>query len=315
MSDGAAPTHDLLVIWAWEYDADYVGLLKAACAARGLTVRLVGAEALKGLPELLDGGELRPRAVIDRAWDWGEEYAAHVPAVERAAPLMLNPYPRVQRAWNKPTMHYELIARGLRAPHMLILPSVRADPALAAFNLERLAELGETYSVKGAHSGGSGILKPVREWAEAQRLRHEWPDDETLLQAWVEPARLGDRRAWFRVFHACGRTFPCWADDRTHRQSAVKPAEEARHGLSLLRGMTLQIAGICGLNVFSTEIARDDHGVWQVVDYVNEPCDFRLRSKAANGVPDPVVAGVADAIAAWLARRRWPEMGAVESRG
>ena len=70
-----------------------------------------------------------------------------------------------------------------------------------------------------------------------------------------------------------------------------------------LRNQLEQIAGICGLNVFSTEIARDTRGVWLVVDYVNEPCDFRLQSKVVNGVPDAIVAEIANAVAGWLARR------------
>ena len=300
---GGARTHDLLVVWAWEFDADYVALLRAACAARGLSVHLAGADALKGLPAQLDSGALRPRAIIDRVWDWGDEFALHVPAVERAGLINPNPYPLVKRAWSKPTMHYELIARGLRAPHMIILPSYQADPELKRFDTSVLDSLGTTYSVKGAHSGGSGVLKGVTRWADALRLRRDWPDDETLLQTWVEPQLIDGRRAWWRVFHACGRAFPCWADDQTHIQSAVTAAEAAHLGLEPLFSITEQIAGICGLNVFSTEIARDTRGVWLVVDYVNEPCDFRLRSKVVNGVPDAVVAEVAGSVAGWLARR------------
>ena len=300
---GGPYSHDLLVVWAWEFDADYVGLLKRACEARGLSILLAGAEALKGLPALLDSGALRPRAIIDRVWDWGDEYALHVPAVERAAPLNPNPYPLVKRAWNKPTMHYELIAHGLRAPHMVILPSYQADPDLKLFDPRLLAGLDPTYSVKGAHSGGSGVLKAVTQISDALHLRKDWPDDETLLQSWVEPQLMDGRRAWWRVFHACGRAFACWADDRTHRQTPVTPEEMTRLGLDPLLSITEQIAGICGLNVFSTEIARDTRGVWLVVDYVNEPCDFRLQSKVVNGVPDAIVAQIADTVATWLARR------------
>ena len=81
-------------------------------------------------------------------------------------------------------------------------------------------------------------------------------------------------------------------------------AEAARFGLDRLRAITQQIAGVCGLNVFSTEIALDEHGIWQVVDYVNEPCDFRLQSRVVNGVPDEVVAEITRSIASWLARRK-----------
>jgi hypothetical protein len=75
-----------------------------------------------------------------------------------------------------------------------------------------------------------------------------------------------------------------------------------RWGLDILRGMAQQIAGLCGLNLFSTEIALDTRHIWQVVDYVNEPCDYRLKSGVPNGVPDEIVAAIAERIAAWAAR-------------
>jgi hypothetical protein len=118
----------------------------------------------------------------------------------------------------------------------------------------------------------------------------------------VEPQLLGRRRAWFRIFYACGGTFLCWADDQTHDQTQVSAREENQWRLAVLRGMAQQIAGLCGLNVFSTEITLDQRNIWQVVDYVNEPCDYRLKSKAPNAVPDELVKGIAERIASWVGR-------------
>jgi hypothetical protein len=196
-------------------------------------------------------------------------------------------------------MHYEIIAHGLSAPYMIVLPAQVTRPVLEPIDL---GALGPSFSVKGAHSGGSGVLPPACSWADVVKRRADWPADETILQTWVEPALLGKHRAWFRIFYACGSTFLCWADDLTHDQTLVTPAEENRWRLDVLRGMTQQIAGLCGLNAFSTEIALSQQHIWQVVDYVNEPCDYRLKSKAVNGVPDEVVRSVAERIAAWVGR-------------
>jgi hypothetical protein len=38
------------------------------------------------------------------------------------------------------------------------------------------------------------------------------------------------------------------------------------------------------------------------VDYVNDQCDMRLKSRAANGVPDDVVESVCDSLAGFAAR-------------
>ncbi|MCS6773170.1 MAG: hypothetical protein NZ693_03550 [Thermoflexales bacterium] len=294
-------TRDLLILWVWEYDADFVALLQQACDRRGVSTWVCGPSDLKGLSEKLDSGRIRARVALDRVWDWGDEYAAHVPAVQRNIPILVNDYALVQRAWNKATIHMELISHGLRAPYLILLPSYEQQPILPPVDL---SPLRGRFSIKSAHSGGSGILQPATRWSEVLERRKEWPSDQTILQEWIEPKLLGpkQRRAWFRVFYACGSTFLCWADDRTHVHTEVTPEEESAYGLSVLRGIAQQIAGLCGLNLFSTEIALDQRNLWQVCDYVNEPCDYRLKSKTPNGVPDAVVAGIADRLAGWVAR-------------
>lgn len=294
-----AKTTDLLVLWAWEYDADFIALLKRTCDRRGVTTLICGPDDFATVSARLESGEINARIGLDRVWDWGGEYELHVEAMKRRVPLMVNDYARVKRVWNKVTMHMTLIAHGLYAPYLLVIPSHDEQPHLPPIDL---APLGGKFSVKSVHSGGSGVLKPTCSWAEVLQKRREWPSDQTILQAWVEPKMLGHRRAWFRVFYACGSTFPCWADDRTHVQEPVTPEDERRFRLDVLRGMTQQIAGLCGLNVFSTEIALDERNLWQVCDYVNEPCDFRLKSTAPNGVPDEIVAAICERIAGWVKR-------------
>jgi hypothetical protein len=291
---------DLLILWSWEYDADFLGILQSACVTRGLSVQTLGPKDLAGLPDELYSGRVDARVVIDRAWDWGGDYARHCDAVRQKILTLLNDYDLVRRAWNKPTMHYEIIAHGLSAPYMIVLPSFETRPKVEPADL---LQLGACFSVKGAHSGGSGVLPPACSWKEVMLKRQEWPTDETILQTWVEPQLMGKRRAWFRIFYSCGATYPCWADDQTHEQAPVTPEEENLYQLHVLRGMTQQIAGLCHLNVFSTEIALDQRQIWQVVDYVNEPCDYRLKTKAANGVPDDVVMEIAKRIAGWVSRR------------
>jgi hypothetical protein len=290
---------DLLILWAWEHDVDFLSLLVAACEAHHIHPSLIGPRELPGLRDDLLTERLKPRMIIDRVWDWGGEFARHCDVVQQKHLALLNDYDLVRRAWNKPTMHYELIAHGLSAPYMIVLPSYEAQPGLTRMDLQ---PLGERFSVKGAHSGGSGVLHPACTWDEIMRLRTAWPKDETILQTWVNPLMMGKHRAWFRVFYACGACFPCWADDLTHDQNLVSAAEESMYHLDVLRGMTQQIAGLCSLNVFSTEIALNQNHVWQIVDYVNEPCDYRLKTKAPNGVPDEVVIAVAARIASWVRR-------------
>jgi len=44
------------------------------------------------------------------------------------------------------------------------------------------------------------------------------------------------------------------------------------------------------------------------VDYVNDPIDLRLQSQTAEGVPDEIVAAVADCIAEWVDQQTRPRV-------
>jgi hypothetical protein len=70
------------------------------------------------------------------------------------------------------------------------------------------------------------------------------------------------------------------------------------------------IARVSRVRFFSTEIARDVRGRLVVIDYVNEICDMRLRSLHPDGVPDAVVARIADRIAAYAGEAAAREISA-----
>jgi hypothetical protein len=291
---------DLLMLWAWEYDAEFVDLLARTCAARGVRMTAIDAAGMPSIAGRLEREELRAGVVIDRVWDWGEEYEAHVGTVDRLVPYKLNDYARVRGIWNKPHVHYLLMRHGIQVPYMHVLP---AHDRQAHLEPSDLTALRGKFSIKAAHSGGSGVVPQSRNWEDVERRRLDWRNDETIIQEWIEPRLLGKRRAWFRIFYACGVAYICWQDDRTHIQQPVLPSEERQYGLENLRVLTAQIGGLCGLNLFSTEIALTTDNRWVVVDYVNDPCDYRPQSLVSNGVPDTVVRGVCDSIAMWVKRR------------
>jgi hypothetical protein len=291
---------DLLVLWAWEYDAEFVQILKRTCAEANVSAAFVDADGMSTVARALQQGELAARCVLDRVWDWGEEYEAHVSAVEQLVPHKINDYALVRQIWNKPHIHYMLMKHGINVPHTHILPAVDQQHDVQPIDLSHLKGC---FSVKGAHSGGSGVLRPAQTWDDIVQRRFEWRSDQTMIQEWVEPRLLGKRRAWFRVFYACGVAYPCWQDDRNHIQQLVLPEEERVFKLDALRSLTQHIAAICGLNLFSTEIALDAGNRWVVVDYVNDPCDYRPNSTVTNGVPDEIVCSVAARIAAWARKR------------
>jgi hypothetical protein len=119
----------------------------------------------------------------------------------------------------------------------------------------------------------------------------------------VTPIQLGSRAAWFRVIYGAGKVYVSWWDTDTHVYTPVTAAEETSYHLSPLREIASSIAQFCGLDLFSTEIALTADDLFVVVDYVNDQIDLRLKSKAADGVPDVIVQDIADGLARLVAAR------------
>ena len=204
-------------------------------------------------------------------------------------------------------MHLEFHAAGIRTPHTVILPAYAScpDPGLVP---AALVPLGRPFYVKPANTtGGSlGVVAGAVSLDDVDLARRTYPADKYLLQEEVVPEERGGRRFWFRGYHAFGFVQAAWWDDRTHLYTAFGPGDIEAFGLAPLFEIVRRIAAVCGLEFFSTEIARDREGRWVAVDYVNESPDMRLQSRHADGVPDAVVEAVASRIAAWVAERGRP---------
>src|SRR5512147_927708 len=124
------------------------------------------------------------------------------------------------------------------------------------------------------------------------RARMQFPEQKYLLQSTVTPRTIQGRTAWFRVFYAVGKTYPCWWHPLTHVYATVTPSEENRYELSPLHDITRKVASICKLDWFTTEIALTLEN-FVVVDYVNDEIDTRVQSKAVDGAPDEIIQNIA----------------------
>ena len=297
----ATPTpvqYDLCLAWNWEYDADFVALLAGAFAAHGNTLLQVTPANLAATIDDLTAGRVSVRASLDRA---SESEPAFLPldVLARGRGVRrINPQERSQIAANKSAMHRSLFAL-VRTPHTIVLAPHAVEPEPKALDL---APLGPSFTIKPAHGGGGeGVVQDARSLAEVLAARRAFPDDEYLLQTQLVPAVLGGRPGWFRVIYCTGEVFPCWWNTSTHVYAPVTPEEETALGLSGLRTITGTIARVCGLRLFSTEIALLPDGALVVVDYTNDPIDLRLQSCCREGVPDAVVRAVAERLRVFAA--------------
>ncbi len=296
------PRYDVCLAWNWEYDADFVRLLEAACTGRGLSLLQVTPANLEATVAGLESGETGFRAFIDRASEADERFLAVEAWAFSHNALRINPRECSLWAEDKATMHKELAARGVDTPYTIILPSFAEKPDLPAPDL---SPLGGSFAIKPARGGGGeGVVLAAASFEQVQAARRQYPNEEYLLQAFVTPQTLGARPAWFRVLFCSGTVHDCWWDPRSHVYAPVSPEERKTYQLERLDEVTRRIAGICELIIFSTEIAYSPDGRFRVVDYVNDQIDLRLQSHAVDGVPDSIVEAIVQDLTALAARRR-----------
>jgi hypothetical protein len=287
--------YDLCVAWNWIYDADFINLLNLSCQSHGLSLLQIKPENLPQTLNLLVGGELGCRVFFDRASDEDPDFMPLVQWVNEGDIRVINPYEQSSHTWNKAEMHSRLVKNDINVPLTFVLPAYLEQPDISPIDLN---QLGDQFTIKPAHgSGGVGVMVNATSWDQVLTVRKEHAADQYLLQAHVSPTQLNNRPAWFRVIYCADQSFPSWWDPATHIYTPVSDAEIVCLNLDPLNQITAEIADMCGLNLFSTEIALTTDNQFMVVDYVNDQLDLRLQSTVQEGVPDAIVKNVTEQLA------------------
>jgi hypothetical protein len=285
-------SYDLCVAWNWEHDADFVALLDTVCRSKALSLLQITPGNLADMLHALAERQIGFRAFFDRASDVDTQFMPLVQRVHDDCIYFINSHERASRTWDKAVLHSLLITAGLDVPQTIILPAYAEQPDLSSIDL---VSIGEQFTIKPAHGGGGvGVMTNITSWDQVLSARQEHATDQYLLQSHVVPKELALRPAWFRVIYCAGQVFPCWWNPSNHIYTPVTDEEKNSHGLDPLYDIAVAIARLCGLDLFSTEIALTSDGLFVVVDYVNDQIDLRLQSKAVEGVPDDIVRAVAE---------------------
>ncbi len=289
--------YDLGVAWVSKADASFVDLLDSACRSRSLFLLQITPVNLEEVLKNLRSEAVLFRAFLDRSSDEDENFLPLVQWARSHGVLRINSYERALRARDKAGMHLRLF-QTVHTPYTIILPSYKERPELGPRDL---SPLGSTFTTKPSNGGGGeGVIVLCTSLDDIQTARVRFPEDKFLLQARVISKRLGDREAWFRVIYNTGTIYPFWWDTETHVYRSVTVAERYHFHLAPLEEITFKIARICGLHLFSTEIALSKEGIFEVVDYVNDPIDLTPQSQIAQCVPDEVLRYIAEDLIGWL---------------
>jgi hypothetical protein len=288
-------TYDLCLAWNWEYDRDFVRLLAAACEKGGLAFLTVTAENLDSTLAGLASKEISVAVFFDRASESDPRFQPLVDMMCKSPVFRINPQELTIWSADKATMHMEFANRGVDTPYTILLTPCHEQPGLPPLDL---SPLGGRFAIKPASmGGGEGVVLEATSFEQVLSVRWQYPHEKYLLQAQVAPQVLDGRPAWFRILACNGAVYPCWWDQITHIYSPVRAEERFRYGLRSLYEVVRRIAQVCRLDLFSTEIALEADGRFLAVDYVNDPVDLRMQSKAADGVPDIFVENIAGRLA------------------
>src|SRR5215212_555981 len=281
--------YDLCLPWYWEYDIDFVQMIERACNENGLTLWQVTPDNLLESITALYQGETFFGAILDRS-----QYDPRFEPIHRWSrehhTRRINPAEVSKWSEDKATMHLELITAGIHTPHTILLAPFIEQPVIPELDL---TPLGGHFVIKPSNEGGGeGVILGAFSMDQIRRARMEFPNQKYLIQATVTPRTIHGQPAWFRVFYAVGKTYPCFWHPLTHVFSMVTPQDENRYELTPLRAITQRIGFVCKMDWFSTEIALT-HQEFIVVDYVNDGIDTRVQSKAVDGVPDEIMQEIA----------------------
>jgi hypothetical protein len=285
------PTYDLCLAWNWEYDRDFIGLLATAGEKIGLDILQVTPDNLDSSLAKLANQELAFKVFFDRASESDPRFQPLVDQARQSNSFRINPQEFTTWSADKATMHLEFVSRGVDTPYTILLSPCQEQPGLPQLDLN---PLGGHFAIKPASmGGGEGVVLEATSLEQVLSVRWQFPHEKYLLQAQVIPKVLEGRPAWFRVLVCDGAVYPCWWNQKTHIYSPVSAEERFRFRLHDLYEIARRISQVCHLDLFSTEIALGEDGRFLVVDYVNDPVDLRLQSKAEDGVPDKYVENIA----------------------
>jgi len=285
---------DLLVAWDWEYDASFVDRLLAGAARCGMRASAARSEEIPERVAAVAAAGACPRVLVDRASDVSADAAALASLAVRLGARVLNDPARVADAIDKATMHLKLMEAGVHVPWTILLAPL---PQRCPGELDDLPHVGSPFVIKPSRGGGGdGVVLGASGLTDVLLARSERKDDKYLVQQHVVPVAIADRPAYFRVIHCLGDVHPCFWDPATRLYTPIRADDRDAPWCRDLESVTRVTARVSGMDVFSTELALTAAGTVVSVDYVNDMCDFRPASEAADGVPDAIVDAVVERI-------------------
>jgi hypothetical protein len=288
----------------WEHDWDFIRLLEENAAKKGISTFVVWPKILEKTIAAVRNGELKFGFYFDRASDTSPEF------LQLQQLMILNEIPvfdewqHLKWAADKAVMHYKFIESGIKTPNTIIVPPFQTEENIRISDNE-ISQLKIPFIIKPANStgGGQGVVRGAEKVEDILIARQTRPSEKYVLQEKIIPLEQDGRRFWFRGFYTCGIIQSVWWNDLTHVYDTLSEQEVEKFQLYPLFEIVQQIANTIKLNFFSTEIVVNRDKKFIAVDYVNEVCDMRLKSRHIDGVPDEIVEKIVNKIVSYVSEK------------
>ncbi|MFH0735764.1 MAG: hypothetical protein V1773_14190 [bacterium] len=281
---------DLAISFVWEFDIDFVNQIEKILQSKGLLTYIITKWNINETIEKVSNKELGFYAYLDRASDADPEFVPLTKILSRKKTYLINPLKQAERYINKAIMHNILLRNRVPVPYTIILPPLQKKVD-SLISLKDMEYLGQPFVIKPAFftGGGDGVIINAMSLFDVIHERGRNATDSYLIQKRIYPKYLDGKRAWFRILWAFDHVIPFWWDDQTDIYQIMTVEDIIKYRLNKLILLTQKIARISNLDYFSTEIAFSEDESLYVIDYLNDQCDMRFKSKHFDGVPDEEV--------------------------
>ncbi len=287
-------TIDLVVLWEWEFDKEFIRYLQDESAQANLRFEHITTYDIDAFISELQSGNIRFSTLLDRAIDTNDAFAPVQTWALQNQVAIINPYSESLRTLNKTEMHYALMKVGVNVPFTVMLPSIEKMRWIDEALMKEVFKLPLPFVLKPAHGGGGeGVIKNVTSHHHVHDGRKLCYWDSYLAQERIYPKYLYGWRCWFRVYWNFGDVEIVWWDDTTLIYRPFSEKDKPRVRFDEIKSMMTRIAEVAKLHFFSTEIALTREDKLVAIDYINDQIDLRLKSRHYDGVPDEIVRKIA----------------------
>ena len=285
------------------------------CKLKDLKFLLINDHNLAEAIDGLEKSKIKVKFLLDNEADYNDQKNAFAKlsyAVKDTGGYVVCDPDDAREAANKSVTHYDLTKAGIPVPYTVVIRNWEPDDF--SLTKEEHKSLGNPFIIKPATGfGEKGVMKNANgSLTEIAQARHFNRGDNFLLQEKIEPAVLGEKRAWFRVYFLFGEIIPCWWDNVTYKYASATLREMYNFKLLPLARIVSEIARVTNMDFFSSEIAMTKSGKerrFVAIDYVNDQPELCVRSEKQGGGPvQEVIEHIAERITqiAWRMSKGLP---------